>query len=719
MYLLNIALASFVTLVPAQEAAALSDLPQPDEPVSVRVVVQPLSRTLETLSEETGVRLSAERGIAGDLVTLVCKDKPKREVLFLLAEHFGWTWRKAGEGYRLVKTPEQARAEEQAAMRQFTAPLLASQRFMLEQLAGSEEYSVEEAFTKARDLMSQAIRADDSDLSAARVVARQARRAELKYNLFNRLAVVAFASLDARQAASARLHGRVVFSTRPTARQLPFSPDAREEASRLLSALIVAAGVEKDLVHVNESGMYRELAWYLGDAVRNADRLLTANRDALVLRVVLTYVGNDSVGGMSLTGQVDVVDEDGLLLARSRDVVLESPLPADTPPRDRLPELDVPVERSPLLQYVATRLVPEEGLDLGRFWRKGSDADPLEDYGRVLAEISDLTGVPVIADAHDQLGESAPRANGAKTCLDVLDALQRWRGWNWSYQGGWLRLRLDEWERAQLATVDRKTLMRLRESFFENGGVGLGQIATTLTPSSPVGGPSRTFGFYIPSSVGGPLVRERLLRFWSVLPPNVRMALAQGEKVRYGDLPLQARAAFDDLLYAQPSTVPLSGGYSFEDRRSEFLERLSAAWPWKERISDYLAGYRDDEITQLRPVSAAPDDTVSLVMGEYPGVLVFAEDGRLTCWDVSRLAGVLSSLADFFGFRARYLPATITEHAFLVEAAGQTRYFGCATYRFDPSAEPKAWADLPSDLREKIAEAERRRRDGTLAGNLD
>jgi|GEM_PF-7071516 len=711
MYLLNIALASFVTLVPAQEAAALSDLPQSDEPVSVRVVVQPLSRTLETLSEETGVRLSAERGIAGDLVTLVCKDQPRREVLLLLAEHFGWTWRKTGEGYRLVKTSQQARAEEQAAMRQFAAPLLAGQRFLLQELEASNALDIREAFDRAAEVKLAAIETDDE--AARRRLERQAYRLDLRYNVFNRLAILAFSSLGEQEAARARWLGVAVFSSRATPSQFPFSQEALRAARTVLDSLRWAAGAEG--ATPNPSDLPPQISVWLSDAIRDERRLAAANPAALLVRVTLIIFsaerGADPIGW----GYVDVVDSDGLLLARSRDVVLPGPPPSADMQRERPPELDVPIERSPLLQYVATRLAPEEGLDLGRFWRKGSDADPLEDLGRVLSEISDLTGVPVIADAHDQLGEGVPRANGAKTCLDVLDALQRWKGWNWSYQGGWLRLRVRDWESAQLGTVERESLMRLRESFFEDGGIGLDQIATTLLPpASPVGGPARTFGFYIPAFMGGPFAKERLLRFWSVLPPSLRMVLAQGEKVRYGDLPLQARAAFDDLLYSQPSGGPLFGGYSLEDRRSEFLERLSEAWPWRERISDYLAGYRDDEITQLRPVSAAPDDTVSLVMGEYPGVLVFAEDGRLSCWDVSRLAGVLSSLADFFGFRARYLPATITEHAFLVEAAGQTRYFGIATYRFDPGAEPKAWADLPSDLREKIAEAERRRRDGTL-----
>jgi len=692
-----VALLSMTFCGPAQDA--LSDLPDPQAPVNAQFVVRPLIEVLEDLGRQMNVPLRAGKSIEKDRIILVCENRPRVEVLRRLAKHFGWTWQKEEGGYRLIQTPEQARAERDLGEQQIADPVLRLQENMKQLLKESDQLTVEEALAKSDELYQQFLRTEVAEVgpTIAEQVRASYRRVELRYNLFLRIAVQCLAGLDRDQAVALGWNRRVVFSNRPTPRQMPMPPGALAEVGRLLQLLYVAA---RDRVggQVDFKQYPLRQIWMLGDSIYDPERLLGNEARDLIVRVALQLYPTRGGRTLAVLGTVDVISPDGFLLVRGHEADFESPREIFVP-RDPPEELAVPIGGSPLLQYIAQGVV-EEGFEAGRFWRKGSPADPVEDYGRALAEISRLTGVPVVADAYDDLGASMPSALGAKTCGEIVKGFDRrtWMPrWEWSYDDGWLSLRMQNWPLARASSADRERLFRLRDRFFERGGVDLDDLVATFANSTPRTG---FFGF----AVGGKAF-DRFLQLWASVPVSLRMAALQTGRLRYGDLPLQARSWFDALLYSPEFSQPQWRRYVYEEAHSTFLDKVFSVYPEPAQAPFDRSNWRDDEITQIRPITAQAEDSLWIVSGEYPGVMVFAESGRIYVHSISWLAAASDSLAALYGVGARYLPATIREYAIILRVDHVSKYVSLSTYRFDPSAKPTTWMELPQSVRTKIAEA--------------
>jgi hypothetical protein len=85
-------------------------------PVALAWADRPLGEVLPELGKTLGVALSADRSVADDQVTFLCKERPAKELLPLVAEHFGFHWRRQGEGYELWQ--DLAGRQREAALRQ-------------------------------------------------------------------------------------------------------------------------------------------------------------------------------------------------------------------------------------------------------------------------------------------------------------------------------------------------------------------------------------------------------------------------------------------------------------------------------------------------------------------------------------------------------------------------------------------------------------------------
>jgi hypothetical protein len=102
--------------------------------LSVTVQDRPLGDLLPELGAQLGLQLSAARETADDRVTLFIRDRPGREVLGLIAEHFDFQWRRTGSGYRLGQD-QPARNREQRRRQAELAAEISVLRAQIEFLA--------------------------------------------------------------------------------------------------------------------------------------------------------------------------------------------------------------------------------------------------------------------------------------------------------------------------------------------------------------------------------------------------------------------------------------------------------------------------------------------------------------------------------------------------------------------------------------------------------
>ena len=103
---------------------------------------------LDAIAKETGVNISATRSVADDKLTVFCKDKPLRELMRLITQHFGFTWERTGSEpefvYRLKQPLRNQFLEEELRNKDKNEALLALDKEM-ESLKKYFEMSPEQA----------------------------------------------------------------------------------------------------------------------------------------------------------------------------------------------------------------------------------------------------------------------------------------------------------------------------------------------------------------------------------------------------------------------------------------------------------------------------------------------------------------------------------------------------------------------------------------------
>ncbi|WP_309715714.1 hypothetical protein, partial [Armatimonas sp.] len=116
--------------------------------VTLRLKATSLSQLCQKLSEETGIMLSAGRGVADDNLTIFCTGRPLREVMRQVAELLGFTWERSGEEgayrYRLVQPLRAQLLEEELRNRDRDAALIALDAQMRERYQSLLGLSLEE-----------------------------------------------------------------------------------------------------------------------------------------------------------------------------------------------------------------------------------------------------------------------------------------------------------------------------------------------------------------------------------------------------------------------------------------------------------------------------------------------------------------------------------------------------------------------------------------------
>ena len=116
-----------------QDEKAISD-PRLQKRVTLAKKAVSFGDLLEAIAKETGINISATRSVADDKLTVFCKDKPLRDLMRLVTQHFGFTWERTGSEpefvYRLKQPLRNQFLEEELRNKDKNEALLALDKEM-------------------------------------------------------------------------------------------------------------------------------------------------------------------------------------------------------------------------------------------------------------------------------------------------------------------------------------------------------------------------------------------------------------------------------------------------------------------------------------------------------------------------------------------------------------------------------------------------------------
>ncbi len=78
-----------------QDEKAISD-PRLQKRVTLAKKAVAFGELLDAIAKETGISISANRSVSDDKLTVFCKDKPLRDLMRLITQHFGFVWERTG-----------------------------------------------------------------------------------------------------------------------------------------------------------------------------------------------------------------------------------------------------------------------------------------------------------------------------------------------------------------------------------------------------------------------------------------------------------------------------------------------------------------------------------------------------------------------------------------------------------------------------------------------
>jgi hypothetical protein len=689
--------------------AQLEDDPRLDQPVTVRAEAEGVGSLLDRLSEELGVTLRASNRLTGDLVVLCAKEKPAREVLTVLAQHFGWTWekRESDDSYTLTQSDKARKEEEQQLEEIILRPYLEMQAAARAQLDAPkpDEQALRERIDRADSKLAGLVRIDWPE--------DQRRREKLLderawlHAISDPLAAYGarlFSALSREELLALDRDTRLVYSTNPTSLQLPITGEVAGLADDLVERLVSDPGYGYSF------GSYQK---FLGRTPREA----FLARDVRAVRVTFSARNVVAVFGIQPDAIIDVVGRDGKVLARSWTYFVREP-------QEKEPEPEVPKPTrlhtaremtEPLVSAIEEAAYgPRAVRDAVRaFLNKNSNKDPLSGYGYVLSEAADWAGVSLVADAYDvQFGHFRYAHLAGNSPGAFLDSVASAVGAKWSLEGDWVRMRASDWPLARASTVPRKELFAARDAWAEEGGLGLDRLAklvTGLTDRQASSAVLHLFGGITWATAvregGGALLY--VLRMWDALSPAERTSLLDGRAVAPTSLNARAAAYLQEAVVRAwaadgPTLVTMMGASFFADDPDD-----AADMEWVERsgVRTWTSPGSGVEVTEVLPALWARAG-LQMRKTDRQGVCVWEPGGeRRMYWAPGQYA---SSLAYRHGQGLDPLqpvkPATITRCLLAVRVGPYTQGFAMSPVAADPKSEFKPYDSLPEELRQRIEE---------------
>lgn len=519
----------FVLATPALQAPAdLAADPRLHTPIQIVAPSVTLEELVAEVSAKANVPIKVAQDIQDTLVVVRWKGDT-RGLMQTLAKYFDWTWTQESAGYRLVRTEQQQRAEEEQWRRERLAVPDLVRRLFEGELKKASEPLTEADLARAREIQRamQAIRTKPQpDWMAHQQLVDELNALLLRTNHLRNLALLAV--VEASDEALLQLaDGRsVAFADRPNPRQFPLGPKARALAQTMVREYSELSKLPQD---------------QLGEF---ADRVLPpltnpfseSDVKQVVVRVEIVPVfPNLSFPSLAKT---TIVSKDDRSLVSSY-----VNLPYETRGLSYTPESD-PVLRA--LSTPVSRLETRPAIEASEAERR---TEPCATFGHLLVFLADKSSRNLVAEASDAYinYEVFDRLSGETIGELMLDMARVFRLEVEDGNGTLLVRQAVAPMWARRMTMPRRILRPLLQEVEPRWGVSidrLSAIAERLTDEqlafwyAPV-------GIALGLNVSPTLTRtgERShIRFWASLPPTTRQHLLAGGTVTYGELPPQARS---------------------------------------------------------------------------------------------------------------------------------------------------------------------------------
>jgi hypothetical protein len=638
--------------------------------VSLRVEVGSIGGVLKQISEETGVQLQAERDISEDLLVLVAR-APAREILEKIGEHFGWSWRLAGDTYVLYRSEEARKKEEQLFRDDLLKPYRDRQEVARKLRQTARETPLEELKKELEQLearMGEPMVGEGvaAEAGVYRPTPRDIRRQFLLSVLspMDQLSAEAFLSLDEDALYELALRHRLVLSTHPTVAQRPLK----------VPADLLSAGVAYICEQVNSR---RELIAKIFpkekvsfiDPKEVAVVRLVFEHDSFYFRQSVFeqfFVGKEHIMSGLEDIRFELLSSDGRVLynalgrfdfvrdllgpfwKRSDDYISSFIVERERKrARNALDEKDLDVSRIPgfglfpdiddsfggaVIEIQSWRSQPR------RLWRLMDEGkDPLSLVGEFLTGVAEQAGVFLISDLYDvherrYWGGSRFRIQHLKVG-EVLDRFCQGLKSQWTLSGNWVGIRTEDWALARRGTVPRSLFFYAVKECRQKGGLSLDETARLLRQLNDFQVWSLiwyTLDRYSPCLRPKPCDYLYAFRFWDAIGPQAREALRQGQTLVYGTLSPEARMYLWEAVSRMPTVYfkPGSDLIDPDDISDENWMRMR--WGRRELAGRADGEGYDLEITQIYPRGIPLDAQISALFNERRGVFwkfVMGDDG--------------------------------------------------------------------------------------------
>lgn len=564
--LLQLLTAATVSACAAAEAQAplLKDS-RLEKPISVRLADRPLDDALHEIAQQTGVALTCTRNTRDDRVTLFVAGLPASAVLQRIAIHLDFQWSARGKGYELDQTvaarQREAALRDREARREWTAI-----QSRMADLARLSRLSMEEIDRLLKAETEKSGGAGDADGEARLASLREAREplARLAGGVYAGLSSPQREALAAgREIRLGTKEGTLQPATAAGIHEAAKAPRGTRSLIRIAERQGGGAQPQEEAPPVpTEAGVTVRLSRALAPPSR---RSLTAPQQERRLR--LTFQFRSVAGGRDNRQIVPLLWSPDARAAAERSLQV----PDEPDPRlEREVSLQASVqERQPGPQPVV--ILPGSG---------GSLALPAGvPLSRLLAAVSEATGLPVISDSFVRARLRPALVNGKRSARELLRTVAKEAGYFWTIRDGVLLLRSRSFFHDRPQSVPERILAPWKEAVLREGRTtldSLAQLAVSLTDDQALG--FQDYWPYImedehgraPEAPPGVFDHRYHVRFWATLIPQNRSRLAAGETLPVaGMLENQRRAFTLALTSPSDSFIPIGDNAARSPGREE------------------------------------------------------------------------------------------------------------------------------------------------------
>ena len=502
-----------------QDEKAIQD-PRLQRRVTIAKKAVSFGQLLEQLAKETSIDISATRGVADDKLTVFCKDKPLRDLLRQITQHFGFVWERTGTdpayAYRLKQPLRNQFLEEELRNKDRNEALLALDREM-EDMKKHFDLSPDQARAAAEHAEGK----EKEHLDALGGLGWGPSR--LYFGLSNEEHDTLLAGKPLSFGDSGMAGNNLSYSEGHQA-----LPPAL--AQSVLNSLAGHAFIEGDSIH-----MYSDRDQASKDKVKGKSPAEAGAQPSAQLRLQRNELGQFTLEGMSGFSNGGSSALGGTTLAVGISPSASSPKNA---------EANAAKKKLPAYQKATELTEPPVSDD--RKERKWTSADLLE-------KLHKATGKDVIGDYFTRL---APAKSEKGNLFEVLTRTCDPLRLRWDEKEGWLTFRSTDFFNMRLKEVPNRLLEKWAAQRQKARSLSSDDVREfsrlsndQLDSSTMAEGAKLLYGLEEWSWVRGENIRE-LWRFYDGLPTALRTAMASEKGLRFSQMGLDARQKYLKAAYA-------------------------------------------------------------------------------------------------------------------------------------------------------------------------